>query len=122
MPDTAQRNAGQLAEDRALQYALSRGWKLIERNYRTPGRGGGEIDLILRTGDGTVVFVEVRQRTHAGFGGAAGSIGAGKRKRVVLAARTWLSRQRITPACRFDAALWSGDALEWVEAAFDADG
>ena len=62
---------GQQAEDLALAYLQGQGLKLLARNYKTPGRGGGEIDLILRAEDGTVVFVEVRSRSHQGFGGAA---------------------------------------------------
>ena len=115
------RTPGQQAEDAALRHALARGWRLIERNYRTPGRGGGEIDLILRAGDGTVVFVEVRSRASSQFGGAGGSIDAGKRRRIVLAARHWLARQPSLPACRFDAVLVQQDSLQWLEAAFDAE-
>ena len=121
--DAAQvaRSAGQLAEDAALRHALARGWQLITRNYRTPGRGGGEIDLILRAGDGTVVFVEVRSRSSDRYGGAASSIDGIKRKRIVLTARHWLARQRSVPACRFDAALVQGDQLQWIEGAFDGE-
>mgnify|MGYP003484833285 CR=1 FL=1 len=115
------RTPGQQAEDLALHHALARGWRLIERNYRTPGRGGGEIDLILRTQDGTVVFVEVRSRRSAAFGGAGGSIDAGKRQRIVLAARHWLARQASLPVCRFDAVLVQQERLQWLEAAFDAE-
>lgn len=115
------RTPGQQAEDAALRHALARGWRLIERNYRTPGRGGGEIDLILRTGAGTVVFVEVRSRSHADFGGAGGSIDASKRRRIVLAARHWLAHQPGLPECRFDAVLVQPQGLQWLEAAFDAE-
>lgn len=115
------RTPGQQAEDAALRHALARGWRLIERNYRTPGRGGGEIDLILRTGAGTVVFVEVRSRSHADFGGAGGSIDAAKRRRIVLAARHWLALQPGLPECRFDAVLVQPQGLQWLEAAFDAE-
>ena len=117
----ATRTTGQMGEDLALRHALARGWRLIARNYRTPGRGGGEIDLILRAPEGTVVFVEVRSRRHADFGGAAGSIGAVKRQRIVLAARHWLSLQASVPACRFDTALLQGSELQWIEGAFDAE-
>ena len=51
---------GDAAEDRALQHLQTQGLQLVQRNYRTPGRGGGEIDLIVRDADGTLVFVEVR--------------------------------------------------------------
>ncbi|MFO0490732.1 MAG: YraN family protein, partial [Curvibacter sp.] len=56
------RDVGAAAEDRALQYLQAAGLCLLQRNYRTPGRGGGEIDLVMQAGDGTLVFVEVRQR------------------------------------------------------------
>ena len=117
----AQRTPGQRAEDLALRHAQARGWRLIERNYRTPGRGGGEIDLILRTGNGVVVFVEVRSRSQQAYGGAGGSIDAAKRCRIVLAARHWLARQPSLPHCRFDAVLVEGTQLQWLEAAFSAE-
>lgn len=112
---------GQLAEDAALAYLHKQGLKLVERNYRTPGRGGGEIDLILRERDGSLVFVEVRSRNTERFGGAGGSIGAVKRQRIVLAARHYLMRFSAPPPCRFDVVLVEGAALEWLKAAFEAD-
>lgn len=112
---------GRAAEDRALAHLQAAGLRLLERNYRTPGRGGGEIDLILRAADGTVVFVEVRSRRQDGFGGAGASIGAVKRQRIVLAARHWLMRQAVCPPCRFDAVLLDGPDLQWLRAAFEAE-
>ena len=56
------KQAGDAAEDRALAHLVASGLRLLARNYRTPGRGGGEIDLVMRAADGTVVFVEVRKR------------------------------------------------------------
>lgn len=111
---------GQAAEDRALAYLLAAGLVLLERNYRTPGRGGGEIDLVLQAPDATLVFVEVRSRASAAFGGAGASIGAVKRRRVVLAAQHYLLRWRTPPACRFDVVLIDGERIEWLRAAFDA--
>jgi putative endonuclease len=113
--------AGSQAEDMALALLLGRGMRLVMRNFRTPGRGGGEIDLIMREPDGTLVFVEVRQRRSAEHGGAAASIGAIKRRRIVRAARHFLARMRSMPRCRFDAVLFEGDsAPQWLPAAFDA--
>lgn len=111
---------GQLAEDAALAHLQKQGLKLVECNYRTPGRGGGEIDLILRERDGSLVFVEVRSRSTAEFGGAGGSIGAIKQQRIVLAARHYLMRFVAPPPCRFDVVLVQGQTLEWLKAAFDA--
>ena len=109
-----------MAEDAALAHLQKQGLKLVERNYRTPGRGGGEIDLILRERDGSLVFVEVRSRSTAEFGGAGGSIGAIKQQRIVLAARHYLMRFAAPPPCRFDVVLVQGQTLEWLKAAFDA--
>lgn len=103
-----------------MAYLQAQGLQLIARNYRTPGRGGGEIDLILQEADGTVVFVEVRSRSHSDFGGAGGSIGQGKRQRIIFTAQHWLQRQASPCACRFDAVLIDGTQLQWLRAAFDA--
>nr|WP_285886536.1 YraN family protein [Hydrogenophaga intermedia] len=112
---------GRQAEDVALALLRGQGMHLVMRNFRTPGRGGGEIDLIMREPDGTLVFVEVRQRRAGTHGGAAASIGAIKRRRIVLAARHFLARLRSMPRCRFDAVLIDGDSTpQWLPAAFDA--
>ena len=114
---------GQAAEDRALAYLREQGLRLLERNYRTPGRGGGEIDLVMRSRDGTLVFVEVRSRSGADFGGAAASIGSAKRRRIVLAASHYLERFAAPPPCRFDVVVIEAPpAVQWLRAAFDADG
>ena len=52
------------------------GLTLVQRNYRVahgPRSRGGEVDLIVRDRDGTLVFVEVRARQGDAFGGAAAS-------------------------------------------------
>lgn len=115
------RAVGQAAEDLALAHLQAAGLRLQARNYRTPGRGGGEIDLVLRAPDGTLVFVEVRSRAQASHGGAGASIGAAKRRRIVLAARHYLLRWPSPPPCRFDAVLVEGGQVQWLRAAFDAD-
>jgi putative endonuclease len=117
-PTTKQ--TGDAAEDRALRHLQNAGLRLITRNYRTPGRGGGEIDLIMRDRDGTEVFVEVRARQGTGHGGAAASISPVKRRRIVLAARHYLMRLPVMPPCRFDVVVIDAGAIEWLRAAFDA--
>jgi putative endonuclease len=114
------KQAGDAAEGRALAHLQDSGLLLITRNYRTPGRGGGEIDLVMREPDGTLVFVEVRRRASRSFGGAAGSIGALKQRRIVFAARHYLMRLREPPPCRFDVVSIEGDGIQWMRAAFDA--
>lgn len=111
---------GDAAEDEALAHLQQAGLALVARNYRTPGRGGGEIDLIMREPrDGTLVFVEVRRRASGTHGGAAGSVTGVKQRRIVFAARHYLSRLRAWPPCRFDVVLVE-DRITWLRAAFDA--
>jgi len=117
--------AGDAAETLALGWLQARGLVLVERNYRVargPRAHGGEVDLIVRDRDGTLVFVEVRARSGARFGGAGASIGATKRRRIVYAAACYLQRYAAPPPCRFDVVAIDGAQVEWLPAAFDASG
>ena len=111
---------GDAAEDRALAHLQQQGLRLVTRNYRTPGRGGGEIDLVMRDSAGTLVFVEVRKRASSAFGGAAASVGRAKQRRIVFAARHYLLRLGALPPCRFDVVSMEGGSIQWLRAAFDA--
>ena len=111
---------GDAAEDEALQYLQDRGLRLLTRNYRTPGRGGGEIDLVMRATDGTLVFVEVRKRLNARHGGAAASVGWVKQKRIVRAAQHYLLALSRLPPCRFDVVEIDAEGVHWLAGAFDA--
>ena len=117
-PTTKQLGDG--GEDEALRYLQAQGLRLIARNYRTPGRGGGEIDLIMHAPDGTTVFVEVRKRSSLRHGGAAASVGHVKQRRIVFAARHYLMCLRALPPCRFDVVVLEPDGVQWLQAAFDA--
>lgn len=112
---------GDAAEDAALAHLLAAGLQPVARNYRTPGRGGGEIDLVMRDPrDGTLVFVEVRGRADAAaFGGAGGSITRSKQRRIVFAARHYIGQLKVLPPCRFDVVLVE-ERIEWLQGAFDA--
>ena len=120
---TTTKRRGDAAEDAALDHLQDAGLVLVARNYRTPGRGGGEIDLIMRdprhSPQGTLVFVEVRQRSTGTHGGAGGSITGLKQRRIVFAAQHYLSRLRTVPPCRFDVVLVE-ETITWLPGAFDA--
>lgn len=115
--------AGDAAEDRALAWLTGRGLALVQRNYRVargPNARGGEIDLVMRTSDGTLVFVEVRARAGTMHGGAAASVGHAKRRSLLLAAQHYLMRYPSLPACRFDVVAIDGERIEWLQGAFEA--
>jgi putative endonuclease len=114
---------GDAAEVRALAHLAAAGMVLVRRNYRVargPRARGGEVDLVMRDRDGTLVFVEVRVRRDGRFGGAAASIGASKRQSLVFAATHFLRRMTSPPPCRFDVVAVDGERIEWLQAAFDA--
>lgn len=94
-------HSGSAAEALAAGLLAEAGLEIIARNYSCRH---GEIDIIARDGD-TLVFVEVRSRGSGAFGGAAASITAAKRDRLLKTARHYLARLGSLPACRFDAVL-----------------
>ena len=113
---------GDAGEARALAHLLGQGLALVQRNYRVaagPHARGGEVDLILRERDGTLVFAEVRARRSAAFGGAAASISSSKQRSLVLAAQHFLRRYPAPPPCRFDVVAIDGEHIEWLKGAFD---
>lgn len=107
----------------ALRFLLDRGLRAIARNANARV---GELDLVMQDGE-TLVFVEVRYRATAAFGGGAASVDARKRRRLIHAAQAFLLRHpcHADAPCRFDVVEASGDAraprLEWLQDAFRAD-
>ena len=114
--DRTTTDLGRRGEDRALAHLEGHGLELITRNYRCRA---GEIDLVMRDRDGSLGVVEVRSRTHGGFGGAGASISATKQQRIIFAARHYLMRLPSPPPCRFDVVLVE-EGVQWIKAAFDA--
>ena len=114
---------GDAAEDRALAWLQARGLRLEQRNYRLargPHARGGEIDLVMRDRDGTLVFVEVRARSSLSAGGAAASVTASKQRRLLRAAQHYLLNLTVLPTCRFDVLAIDGERIEWLQGAFNA--
>lgn len=111
-------NSGAQAERWAAHFLLQQGLQLITQNYRCRA---GEIDLIMQHED-TLVFVEVRLRSHATFGGAAASIDSHKQQRIIRTAQHYLTTLSRIPPCRFDALLMQnpqGAGLQWLKNAFE---
>ena len=120
------RARGALVEDAARRHLLDAGLHELaaNANYR-----GGELDLVMLdvSGGDCVVFVEVRYRSHTGFGGGAISVDAAKRRKLVHAAQLFLAahRELRNAACRFDVIEADGDLaaprINWRRDAFRAD-
>jgi len=54
---TRRSETGRLGEDIAAEYLAKKSYRIIERNYLKPW---GEIDIIAKSPDRTIVFVEVK--------------------------------------------------------------
>lgn len=107
---------GNAAEQLAATFLQQKGLTLVEKNFRCPH---GEIDLVMRDGK-TLVFIEVRMRSNANFGGAAMSITPSKQLKLKRSAERYLQIHGDT-ACRFDAVLMrtiNTNAVEWIQNAF----
>jgi putative endonuclease len=83
------KQTGRQGEDIAASFLISKGCKIIERNWRCPT---GELDLIVADGD-ALVFVEVRTRSGLRFGLAEESITPAKQARLIELAQTYLQEK-----------------------------
>lgn len=115
---TQRAQRGAAVETAALAHLRRAGLVPVARNARYKG---GELDLVMRDGD-TTVFVEVRYRATADFGGGAASVDLRKRRKLVLAAQLFLQSHPTLAQgpCRFDVIDASGDPprLDWLRDAF----
>jgi putative endonuclease len=125
---TPRQRAGDKAEQAACDRLVAHGCRILARNVRYRE---GELDIVAQEG-ATVVFVEVRLRNDARFGGAAASVDHFKPTRLVRAAQHYLvenfgrgagglnaRREAGLPPCRFDVITADdGGVNEWIRDAF----
>ena len=77
---------GRRGEDAAALFLRRAGYKILERNYRTPV---GELDIVARSGK-LIVFVEVKTRRSSAFGTPQEAVGTHKQRQIVRAAQWYL--------------------------------
>ncbi|AXF77366.1 YraN family protein [Erwinia tracheiphila] len=116
----SRQQAGAGCEKHARKLLEQAGLTFVAANVRFRA---GEIDLIMR--DKTSwVFVEVRYRSNALFGGAAASINHNKQRKLLTAAALWLQglgESLETADCRFDVIAVTGADTDWLPNAFSAE-
>jgi putative endonuclease len=115
---------GRLGEQLATEHLIRRGFRIIERNYRTRW---GELDIVAYDGE-TLAFCEVKsRRLRPGEGSPFEALHALKRSRVRKMAGSWLIERTDRPyadVLRFDAIGVTFDpsgelvSIEHLEAAF----
>jgi putative endonuclease len=90
---------GELGERIAERWLRRRGWRVVQRRFRS---GHRDIDLVVER-DGTVAFVEVKARQGAEFGGPVQAVNYRKRKQLERSALVWIDRHgREAESYRFD--------------------
>ena len=103
---------GKEGEDQAARFLTKKGYRIVERNYRTRS---GEIDLIALH-DGAVVFIEVKTRTSDAFGAPELAVNPRKQQRMVKAALGYIKYKKLHQVpCRFDVVAITTAAEEEVE-------
>ena len=119
---TWRQKIGLRAENAAAAHLQSQGAHILLRNYRCRS---GELDIVARLGQDELVIVEVRTRSSDAYGGAAASVDAGKRRRLIRAANRMLQERRDLAKLRvrFDVMLVSEPASDspqiiWIKHAF----
>jgi len=100
---------GAAAELAALKFLKRQGMIPLIKNFRSRL---GEIDIIMLAGK-TLIFVEVRHRSHDSFGTAAASIGLSKKRKLWQTAQVFLQKNPAyqTLPCRFDVIAYNGKNL-----------
>lgn len=115
------RSIGLNAEEQARQYLIAQGLVWLESNYTTRL---GEIDLIMRDKN-ELVFIEVRARKSARFGGAVASVTYGKRQKLLRTASLYLLQRGLLEkyAVRFDVLAIDGapPEIQWLQNAFGSN-
>ena len=81
---------GKQGEQDAADHALRQGYTLLGQNYRTPY---GEIDLILRSPEGEIVFAEVKARTSVFYGYPESAVNERKKIHMIRSARCYMERE-----------------------------
>jgi len=89
---------GQTGEERAKGLLLSKGYKILNTNWKS---GKREIDIIAENKD-FIVFVEVKTRSDDHILAPSKSVTSEKQKSIIYAAETYLKRYNISKESRFD--------------------
>jgi putative endonuclease len=89
---------GNKGEEIATNFLKKKGYKILDRNYKTPF---GEADIIAKDKD-IIVFVEVKTRSNDSFGQPFESVDFRKRERLKKIALYYLKQNQIECPIRFD--------------------
>jgi len=110
------RQKGSRGEDRAVDYLLGKGYRIVTRNYQSRN---GEIDCIAESPDGSLVFIEVKSMHSGGGGCPLFWVNRRKQKKIATMAQQYLAEHELFgTACRFDVIAIVNDSIEHIRNAF----
>lgn len=93
------RTLGMMGEEAAAAYLRNRGFRILDRNWRTPR---GELDIVAAEDD-CLVVCEVKTRRSTDFGHPVEAVGARKVRRLRSLAGAWLAERAMhAPRLRID--------------------
>jgi putative endonuclease len=95
----AHNELGTQGEKFAFEYLLSKGFEILEKNYRYLK---AEVDLVVKK-DELIIFVEVKTRATDYFGRPEESITKSKQKLLIEAADHYILSNDLKNEVRFDA-------------------
>lgn len=114
MTETSAQVLGQQGEDAACRWYIDQGYRIVDRNWRVKE---GEIDVIA-SGDGQLVFCEVKTRSSSRYGLPSEAVGYRKQTRLRRLAAAWLAQNPGHKRVRFDVASVMGNQVDVIENAF----
>lgn len=92
---------GELGEEIVVDFLEITQHEILERNWRT---GKAEVDIIAKTNDNTLLFIEVKTRSSKDFGPGSQSIGKRKKQLILDAAVVYSNLKNHQGELRFDVA------------------
>ena len=98
---TDRKKRGDSGEAAIARYLEERSYQVLERQYRCRW---GEIDLIARSPEGVLCFVEVKTRSSQAIASPREAVTAAKQRKLRNAALCYLAQTGLDCPCRFDVA------------------
>ena len=96
----AHNELGKWGEEMAAAYLQQKGYRIIERDWRS---GNRDIDIIAQAPDlSTLVFVEVKTRKNEVIMRAADAVNPTKARNIALSANNYIKMRHVDGLLRFD--------------------
>ena len=114
---TNTRSIGLEYESKAETYLLSKGYQILEKNYRCRF---GEIDIIAKAKDQTIVFVEVKARSNAKYGTSYEALTPAKCQKIRKTSNFYILDKKLNwnQSYRYDVIVFQEGRLEHIVDAF----